>query len=185
CDNLTEFTLPEQLTTIEDRAFYGCDNLKNIHVSDTVSAVGDYAFQSCKSLTHIVFPKSTVSIGDSVFSGCDNLKGVYIPNEVCAIALAKSTISETAILYGQPGSTTQDYAEEYGRIFVDINSVPTVYHGDVNMDGEFSVTDVIAFQKWLLNSENNFSDWKAADLHTDGIVDGFDLAVMKSKLLKQ
>ncbi len=54
--------------------------------------------------------------------------------------------------------------------------------GDVNVDGTFSVLDVVMLQKWLLNA-GEITDCAAGDLHEDGIVDGFDLAVMKRILL--
>ena len=47
--------------------------------------------------------------------------------------------------------------------------------GDVNMDGQFNVSDVVLLQKWLLaDSDTTLVDWKAADFCEDGILDVFD-----------
>ncbi len=57
--------------------------------------------------------------------------------------------------------------------------------GDVNSDGVFSVTDVIALQKWLLSHpEAALANPEAGDLCSDGILDLFDLGLMKALLLK-
>lgn len=56
--------------------------------------------------------------------------------------------------------------------------------GDANGDGEFSVSDVILLQKWLLAvPDNEIADWKAVDICEDGVIDVFDLVSMKKALL--
>lgn len=56
--------------------------------------------------------------------------------------------------------------------------------GDVNADGVFNVSDAVLFQKWLLAVPDiNLPDWKAADLCEDGILNVFDLCVMKCMLI--
>lgn len=57
--------------------------------------------------------------------------------------------------------------------------------GDVNGDGDFGVTDIVQIQKWLLGvSGSKLEDWHAADFNKDGVLDVFDLALMKRALLK-
>lgn len=57
--------------------------------------------------------------------------------------------------------------------------------GDVNADGKFNVSDVVALQKWLLAvPDTKLADWKAGDLSSDDRLDGFDLCLMKRELLK-
>ena len=58
--------------------------------------------------------------------------------------------------------------------------------GDVNADGEFSVADVVLLQKWLLAvPEIELADWKAADLCEDGVLNVFDLCMMKYELINE
>lgn len=57
--------------------------------------------------------------------------------------------------------------------------------GDVNGDGAFSVADVVAIQKWLLNFPNtHLANWKAADFYADNQLNVFDLCLMKRKLIE-
>ncbi len=56
--------------------------------------------------------------------------------------------------------------------------------GDVNNDGEFSVADAVLLQEWLLDVPDiKLENWKAADLCEDGILDVFDLCLMKRMLV--
>lgn len=58
--------------------------------------------------------------------------------------------------------------------------------GDANADGEFSVADVVLLQKWLLAvPEIELADWKAADLCEDGVLNVFDLCMMKYELINE
>ncbi len=57
--------------------------------------------------------------------------------------------------------------------------------GDVNADGEFSISDIVVMQKWILAVPDvKLSDWKAGDLCEDNVINIFDLCIMKQMLLK-
>lgn len=56
--------------------------------------------------------------------------------------------------------------------------------GDVNADGEFTISDVVVLQKWLLNVPDvKLADWQSADICKDDTINGFDLCRMKRKLI--
>ena len=56
--------------------------------------------------------------------------------------------------------------------------------GDIDGDGELGVTDVVMFQKWLLGAPDiKFSYSWNADLYPDGVLDVFDLSLMKRRLV--
>lgn len=56
--------------------------------------------------------------------------------------------------------------------------------GDVNDDGVFNITDVVTFQKWLYGStDTKLNVWLVADFCEDGVLNVFDLALMKKELL--
>ncbi|MBQ8079419.1 MAG: dockerin type I repeat-containing protein [Oscillospiraceae bacterium] len=50
--------------------------------------------------------------------------------------------------------------------------------GDVDADGKVGVSDVIMMQKYLLGL-GKLTDPAQADLHKDGVIDIFDLAMLK------
>lgn len=53
--------------------------------------------------------------------------------------------------------------------------------GDVNADGQFSVLDIVMMQRFLLN-QRDLMDSAAGDLCEDGVINAFDLAIMKRLL---
>lgn len=56
--------------------------------------------------------------------------------------------------------------------------------GDVNADGAFSMADAVMLQKWLLGVPDvKLYNWKSADLFEDGVLDVYDLCLMKRELI--
>ncbi len=53
---------------------------------------------------------------------------------------------------------------------------------DVNADGKFNLSDVVALQKWLVNA-GTLSALEAADVSQDGKINVIDLAMMKDELM--
>ncbi|MBQ4465384.1 MAG: dockerin type I repeat-containing protein [Oscillospiraceae bacterium] len=57
--------------------------------------------------------------------------------------------------------------------------------GDIDADGTFDILDVIAFQKWLLGDRDVIIyNLYAADLYPDGVLDVFDMSLMKRGLVQ-
>lgn len=56
--------------------------------------------------------------------------------------------------------------------------------GDVNSDGSLTVADLVMLEKWLLGS-GNVTDWQAGDLCKDGILDVFDMCIMREEIIKK
>ena len=54
--------------------------------------------------------------------------------------------------------------------------------GDANGDGKFTVSDVILFQNWITGKDVTLNDYKACDFSEDGVLDIFDLSMMKKEL---
>ena len=72
----TSFVIPDSVTSIGPRAFYGCTSLTSITIPDSVTSIGSSAFSGCTSLTSIVIPDSVTRIGSSAFYRCTSLTNV-------------------------------------------------------------------------------------------------------------
>lgn len=55
--------------------------------------------------------------------------------------------------------------------------------GDANADGRFTIADVTLFQSWIMGNDVTLSNYQAVDFCEDGILDVFDLCMMKKELL--
>lgn len=53
--------------------------------------------------------------------------------------------------------------------------------GDINSDGQFSVSDIITLSDFLLNNNGNVKiwNWYAADLNEDGVINAYDFVLLK------
>lgn len=93
-------------------------------------------------------------------------------------------VEEDTVLHGYKNSTAQAYAERYNRKFEPIED--EYVYGDINADGKFTIADVVMLQKWLLCVPDvTLANWKAAGLCEDGVLNVFDLCMMKRELINK
>ena len=81
----TELILPNDITKINQYAFYSNDKITSVVIPDGVTSIGDYAFAYCESLASIVIPDSVTSIDNGAFIGCTSLTSIVIPDTVTSI----------------------------------------------------------------------------------------------------
>jgi len=74
--------IPNTVTRIDEKAFYGCETLTEVVIPDSVTDIGWYAFFGCTGLTDVVIPDSVERIGYQAFYACSSLKNVVIPGSV-------------------------------------------------------------------------------------------------------
>ena len=78
-------TIPNSVTSIGDRAFYGCSELTSVTIPNSVTSIGESAFYGCSGLTSAIIGNSVKSIGESAFDSCSGLTSVTIGNSVTSI----------------------------------------------------------------------------------------------------
>ena len=111
-------------------------------------------------------------------------------------AMINAAVS-TAALVTSPALTTaaaenttaaEPAAAPAATTTVDLTEPPTdaaTQYGDVNLDQEISMIDLIQLQRFLLGTDEELGNWVNADLHEDGEIDVYDLALLKRQLLEQ
>jgi len=82
---LTNITIPKNITSIGYSAFEHCMGLTSVLMGDNVISIGYGAFSSCSGLANITIPNSVISIGDFSFFACIGLKSITIPDSVISI----------------------------------------------------------------------------------------------------
>jgi hypothetical protein len=171
--NLTSVTIPGSISEIPSGAFNTFTKLESVTIGYGVEYIDWWAFDDCISLKEIEIPESVRYISKSAFAGCDNLESITILNPDCYIYNDEYTINDTAVIYGYDDSTAQEYAEEYSRTFVSLGAAP-----------EYTVSSVVKLEKTLLNTDElTDEEFEKYDMNSDGIVNVFDLILLKRKLL--
>ena len=67
---VTELTIPSDITEIKDYAFYDYTSLTSITIPEGVTFIGNDAFCGCSSIVNINIPDSVTSIGERAFYNC-------------------------------------------------------------------------------------------------------------------
>ncbi len=97
---LTQYSIPDSVTSIGDYAFYDCTSLTSVTIGNSVTSIGGDAFKNCTGelilncsclglyggqFTKVVIGNGVTSIGSSAFSGCTSLTSITIPDSVTSI----------------------------------------------------------------------------------------------------
>lgn len=79
---LTDYDIPNNVTTIQIGAFRKCENLISVIIPECLLEIGDYAFYDCSSLLH-VYCKATIppAGGSSMFHNNASDRKIYVPRE--------------------------------------------------------------------------------------------------------
>ena len=85
CRELRRVSLPDVVTDIGSWAFFGCEQLAHIDLPQGVTRIRSRTFQYCWSLASLSLPKTVTSIEDEAFCGCYGLRQMELPPQVTAI----------------------------------------------------------------------------------------------------
>ncbi|MBO4677591.1 MAG: leucine-rich repeat domain-containing protein, partial [Oscillospiraceae bacterium] len=83
--NTGSCTIPGNVTSIGDNAFFDCSGLTSVTIPGSVTSIGNSAFRNCSGLTSVTIPGSVTNIGWGVFYGCRGLTSVTIPEGMTRI----------------------------------------------------------------------------------------------------
>ena len=139
------YTIPNSVSSIGNRAFYGCGSLTSVTIGDSVTSIGKYAFYNCDSLTSVTIPDSVTAIGKDAFCSCSSLTSVTIPDSVTSIgewAFAHCA-SLTSVTIGDSVTSIGEHAFYYCDSLTSVtipNSVTSI--GEDAFFGCDSLTDV-------------------------------------------
>ncbi|MCL2721497.1 MAG: leucine-rich repeat domain-containing protein [Treponema sp.] len=79
------YTIPDTVTSIAYKAFYGASGLTSVNIPSSVINIGNFAFDGCTSLTSVNIPDGVINIGMYAFARCTNLASVNISASVAGI----------------------------------------------------------------------------------------------------
>ena len=76
CIRIEEYTIPDNVKVVGERAFYNCPNLTKLIIPEGVTDLYNDSIVKCGSLTSIVLPSTLEFMGHFVFDECVNLSDV-------------------------------------------------------------------------------------------------------------
>lgn len=71
--DLKTVVIPEGVTGLGYRAFYGCENLETVTLPSTIDTIYDEDFAYCTNLTQINLPNELFYADENIFTGCSAL----------------------------------------------------------------------------------------------------------------
>ena len=134
--NDTELVIPAEIggkcvTSIVDRAFYGCSSLTSIELPAGLTSIGEGAFSGCSSLTSIELPAGLTSIGFFAFSGCSSLTGIELPAGLTSIGDSAFSGCDDLVLLVYKSSYAEKYSKKYSLNYRYINDCSHAWDTDI------------------------------------------------------
>ncbi|MBD5233401.1 MAG: leucine-rich repeat domain-containing protein, partial [Bacteroidales bacterium] len=166
---LSEYIIPNSVTSIGPSAFGGCSGLTSITIPNSVTSIGQEAFLNCVGLTSITIPNSVTSIGPSAFGNCTGLTSISIPNSVTSIEYRtfEDCMSLTSITIPNSVTSIGEYTFCYSGIRnISINNPePPTVRGSI-FDTSKEIT--VSVPTNLVETYKAAKGWK--DLNIVGVV---------------
>lgn len=165
--------VPADVTTIGTGAFY-MSGLESVKFPESTKVIGMRSFMGCENLREIDIRDGIMFIDTQAFYNCSSLEKANIASSVSVIR-EKAFVSGNLTIYGETGSTAENYAKA--------NNIPfngPGIAGDVDGNGILTISDVTLLQSYIAGSKNTDVDVSKADVNGDGSINIADVSKIQS-----
>ena len=174
--------IPTSVTAIGERAFQNCQYLPEVEILANVTTIPTQCFNRCDSLSVVTLPDSLDSIEGFAFANCPKLERIDIPASVTSISPVAFSNDPNLILGVWYGSYAHQYAIDNNINYTLLDGVKL---GDVDGDGDITITDATAIQRYLAELETlDAIHLYAADANEDKEVDIADATAIQMAVAK-
>ena len=183
---LNSATIANSVKSIGYNAFNGCQNLKRVDIGDSVDSIASYSFPYCTSLDTVSLGRSMRFIGYMSFYNApiESLTSLATTPPVVE-SYNPFTCYTTATLRVPMASVEAYRAADIWKKFTYVEGIPGGGPGDMNGDGEFSVSDITMLINLIMGAgEEGIDDNVLADVNGDGTVNISDIVMLIEMVLK-
>ncbi len=147
----------DNITTIDNWAFYDCNSLTNIELPNTITALGNNAFNGCTSLESILLPTSITSIGTSAFYNCTSLDTIIYKslNPPTIDASTFGNIPQECILFVLCEAIDIYKTTQAWNTFTNIHSFDTIFE---EIDITICANETYDFYGQILSQAGTYKD---------------------------
>lgn len=180
CCNLENLTFGKDVKEIKSKAFLGCENLIDINLSENIKYIGEEAFYDCSENPEpkkITIPKSVEIIGTLPLSQGISVGSSTYPSVNSLLQNYECVFPVDSEISGYYGTEAHSYAVFNNFIFTPLDDL---LFGDANNDSKINIADAVSLQNHILG--NAETSW-CADTNKDGIIDSFDMILMRKMIL--
>lgn len=100
------FVVPDSVTTIGSRAFFGNAALQTVTIPDSVTTIGSNAFHFCPGLKEVTLPPQLTVVEFGLFSSCAALTKVVVPAGVTIIDKYAFSACQSLVSVNIPAGVT-------------------------------------------------------------------------------
>ncbi len=177
--------IPDEITSINDCAFYECTSLQSMSTGNGVDTIGWRSFYYCTNLRTVIFGQKVEYIKDNAFSGCSALSEIFsypVDPPTLQDYDAFRGVDVFSLTLHVPKGSKEKYRKYYPWYHCTIvEDLVTTTPGDVNGDGKVNVSDVTALVNMILGVVPK--DDERADLNGDGKVNVTDITALINIIL--
>ena len=183
CNSLNEVYFGSNTEIIGSDSFWGCGSLEKVDLSESVCRIGTGAFGNRKT-AESGLKSITISPTIEVIGALPKQHGIGATSGVDVKANHPLTdeqecvFDSDCVIKGYKGTEAERYANEWGLEFEALEAET----GDVNLDGDITVADAVALQRFLLGKYVGTGAYYG-DMNGDNEVDVFDMVLIRRRLI--
>ncbi len=151
--SITEITIPDGVTVIEDNTFGMCQNLVSVSLPESVHSISMFAFSYCSSLAEINLDNVRF-IGSFAFQNCTALTEITLHDALIEDNAFSGSGVVTVTLTGE--------CELYASVFMGCKSLTSVY-----LPASITYIDICTFQNCVslehIYFDGTIEDWNNMD----------------------
>ncbi len=119
--SLQSVTVPDTVSKIGWKAFYGCKELNTVVLNEGLETIDEGSFAYCTSLVNINIPASVTKIGTAAFGKCYNLRNLTVSSSSRSYKLENGLIlsADGTVLVSFTAAATQSDTGNYDCIVPD------------------------------------------------------------------